>query len=40
MLRHPAAAFFRPGCSANLLQRAGMNILQVSDLFGIRDTPP
>jgi hypothetical protein len=38
MLRHPAAALFRPDCSANLLQRAGMNILQVSDSFETRDT--
>jgi hypothetical protein len=38
MLHHAAAAFFRPGCSANLPQRPRMNILQVSDSFGIRDT--
>jgi hypothetical protein len=35
-LRHPAAAFFLPGCSANLRQRARMNILQVSGSFWIR----
>ena len=33
MLCHPAAALFRLDCSANLSQRAGMNMLKVSDLF-------
>jgi hypothetical protein len=38
MLCHAAAALFRPGCRVNLAQRPRMNILQVSDSFGIRDT--